>query len=385
MQDLKIDDEATFTVTSLAHGGAGVGRDRGFVIFVPLTAPGDLVKARITGVKKNYAEGELIEVITPSTQRQQAPCPVFGECGGCQWQHVTYAEQLRQKQLIVEHALTRIAKEEGVTVSPIMPSPKPFHYRNRAQFRTEGPHVGFYKRHTHEIVNFDKCHIIDERLNTELSKIKTEHQNDELYRTSKVEVFLDKKGGVHRSLNRAHGEELGFSQVNTEQNARMQAHLGEILGKPSKVDSDNLGYHGNILDLYCGNGNFSLPLNQQGWRIYGVDMNKAAIQSARAAGNQETFFSFGDCSREVAKLASKNRRFEAVVLDPPRIGADERLWKNLEVLKPEKLVYISCNPATFARDWARFKNQSPMKLVSIQPFDMFPQTFHVELVALAIR
>jgi 23S rRNA (uracil1939-C5)-methyltransferase len=114
-------------------------------------------------------------------------------------------------------------------------------------------------------------------------------------------------------------------------------------------------------------------------------MNRSAIHAARAAANDQTFFSFGDCSREVSKLAEKKRNFESVLLDPPRVGADERLWKNLELLRPRKLVYVSCNPSTFARDWARLKVKSELKLVSIQPFDMFPQTFHVELVALAIR
>ena len=141
---------------------------------------------------------------------------------------------------------------------------------------------------------------------------------------------------------------------------------------------------GNLLDLYCGNGNFSVPLNQKGWRVYGVDLSREAIHAARAHATPTTFFSAADCSLEVKKFAEKRRTFEAVLLDPPRVGADERIWKNLAALKPQKIIYVSCNPATFARDWARLKNElGDAKLLHVQPFDMFPQTFHVELVAYA--
>src|SRR5256885_637918 len=122
-----------------------------------------------------------------------------------------------------------------------------------------------------------------------------------------------------------------------------------------------------------------------GWRIYGIDSSRQAITAARKNANPQTFFSASDVSWEVKKLAEKNGKFETILLDPPRIGADERLWQNLIKLAPEKLIYVSCNPTTFARDWARIKSKAPYKLQSIQPFDMFPQTFHVELVAIATK
>jgi 23S rRNA (uracil1939-C5)-methyltransferase len=165
----------------------------------------------------------------------------------------------------------------------------------------------------------------------------------------------------------------------------MQNYLISLIGKPTRVESDNIGSRGNLLDLYCGNGNFSFPLNQNGWRIYGIDLSRQAISGARKIANQDTFFSASDVSWEVKKLAERKRKFEIIVLDPPRVGAEDSLWTNLAKLDADRVVYISCNPATFARDWARLKAKSNYRLESIQPFDMFPQTFHVELVAMAIK
>jgi len=194
-----------------------------------------------------------------------------------------------------------------------------------------------------------------------------------------VEVYLTEKGSIFRSKNKFHGEELGFSQVNTRQNKKIQDYLKEKIGPPQSG--------GSLLDLYCGQGNFSFPLNDMGWSIYGIDCSRPGISAAQARaqtqGQSQAVFKVADVSIELRNLADKKKYFEAILLDPPRIGADERVWKNLAKLNPETLIYISCNPATFARDWARLKSLSPYKLVSIQPFDMFPQTFHVELVAIA--
>src|SRR6185436_12476473 len=130
---------------------------------------------------------------------------------------------------------------------------------------------------------------------------------------------------VLRSLNKAHGEELGFSQVNTGQNTNLINYVCELAGTPTAVDRDNQGSRGNLLDLYCGNGNFSFPLNLKGWRIYGIDQSRQAINAARQSANADTFFSKADCAYEVRKLAQRNRHFELVIMDPPRIGAEENL------------------------------------------------------------
>lgn len=360
-----------------------MGRYNNFVIFTPYTAPGDVARVRILNHKKSYAEAELISIEAPSSSRVNPPCPVFMKCGGCQWQHVTYQEQLKQKQLIVEHALNRIAHESDIEILPIIPSPQEFHYRNRAQFRAEGKTVGFYQKKSHNIIEFEKCLIIDEKLNEELAKIKNERINTPSEKTDKIEVFLSQKNAVIRSLNHAHGEESGFSQVNTQQNEQMLKYVADLLGTPGQIATDN-SFAGNLLDLYCGNGNFSLPLNKKGWRIHGIDNNRSAIQAARETASQSAFFSPEDCTLGVTKLASQNRKFEVILIDPPRVGADERIWTSLAKLAAPKIVYVSCNPTTFARDWARLKQTAPYKLISIQPFDMFPQTFHVELVATAV-
>lgn len=373
-----VDQIVELTIESLAHGGAGVARLNDFVFFTPYTAPGDKIKAQITSIKKNYADAKLIELQTASSHRVQAPCSVYGKCGGCQWQHVNYATQLDQKQKTVEHALARIAKENDFELKKIIPSPNEFFYRNRAQVRTHGQKLGFYKRGSHELIEFDECHILEKSLNEEIKKIKVEIKNFDEFKTSKIEVFLSQNNKVVRSANQGHGEEFGFSQVNTLQNKNLQQLVAQAFGTPQSVED-------NILELFCGNGNFTIPLAQQGWDIYAVDLNRSAINQARLQATSKTFFSCNDCSFEVRKLINKNRKFKNILLDPPRVGCDEDLTKNISKLDAQKLIYISCNPTTFARDWARIKNNSDFKLISVQPLDMFPQTFHVELIATAIR
>lgn len=372
----KIGEIVELSIQSLAHGGAGVGRLSDFVFFIPLTAPGDKVSAQITSIKKNYAEAELKKIHFASQNRVDAPCEVYGQCGGCQWQHVNYQTQLEQKQKTVEHALSRIAKENSFTLKKIIPSPLEFNYRNRAQIRTQGPRTGFYSRGSHNLIEINKCLLLEEPLNLEIQKIKSEIKNFADYKTSKKEVFISQKGEVVRSENQAHGQEFGFSQVNTKQNQILQNLVLELLGNPSAEFK-------NILELFCGNGNFTLPLAKNGWDVYAVDSSKSAIHQARSMATDKTFFSCADCSLELKKLILKNRTFDCVLLDPPRTGCDEALIKNLHKTGMKKLIYVSCNPATFARDWARIKAYSNLKLEFIQPLDMFPQTYHVELLAYA--
>jgi len=369
---LTLNQKITLNITSLAHGGSGVGRYQDFVIFVPFTCPEDEVQVEITSLKKNYGEGRLVNIITASPHRTPPPCPVFGQCGGCQWQHIRYEEQLKQKQGIIESALKRTAREEGIEIRPIIPSPKVLHYRNRSEFQIEGSKIGFFERGSHSLVEFDQCYIADQKINLELKKLKG---TGYLF-SKKVKIYLNQDEMV-RSLNlNSPGEDLGFSQVNTLQNKNIQDYLIKELSKPQK-------HNGQILDLYCGQGNFSFPLNDLGWRVRGVDSNAQGIQVANKAGRSGVTFSVGDVSCEVKKLLKKKEVFDVILMDPPRTGVDKNLLPLIHELQPETLIYISCNPTTFARDWERFKKISQYKIHTLQPFDMFPQTFHVELVAIA--
>ncbi|MCC6278175.1 MAG: class I SAM-dependent RNA methyltransferase [Oligoflexia bacterium] len=362
----------------MSHGGSGVGRHEDFVFFVPFTAPGDLIEAEVVETKKNYGDAICLSILEPSSHRTVPKCPAFGTCGGCQWQHVNYTEQLHQKQLMIHHAISRIAKEESVSIPSVIPSESPFEYRNRAQLRMKDGEVGFFRRKSNEIVDINHCYLLEPPLQQELEalrRLETEKPHKSIH---KVEIFLDKKGQVVRTENRNHSEDTGFSQINTKQNAVLIEHVKQALGPPKPGRN-------HLLDLYCGNGNFSFPLNEVGWDVYGVDLSKAAIHEARQNSNSLTFFSCSDAIWETQKLAKRGRTFNAVLLDPPRIGAGESLWPALEKLEPEVIIYISCNPSTFSRDWARLKKAGPYKLHSLQGFDMFPQTFHVELMAVAHR
>jgi 23S rRNA (uracil1939-C5)-methyltransferase len=366
-------------ITSLSHGGSGVGRFEGFVFFVPFTAPGDVVEARITLLKKNYAEAEIVKIIEPGPHRITPPCEYFGECGGCQWQHVDYKEQLVQKQQIVTQNLSRIAKEEGVAIETIVPSPQQWNYRNRAQLRSLEKEVGFFKKKTNELINIQECRIIENQLNERLKVLHEKAAKNPSKKLFKTEIFLNEKGKVLESFNAGHSEETGFSQVNTAQNQNLIDMVLDVVGKPKEGSK-------KLLDLYCGNGNFSFPLHASGWDVFGVDLNRPAIEQATSRSSIGGInFVCGDTLAEIKKLLVQKKQFDVILLDPPRIGADEKLWEKLVKLGAHTIIYISCNPATFSRDWARLKAAGPYKLELVKPFDMFPQTYHVELLSVARR
>lgn len=368
-------------IDSLAHGGSGVGRADGVVFFVPFAAPGDKVRVAIEAFKKTYATARIIDIIERSPHRREPPCKVFYECGGCQWQHINYAEQVAAKESIVRHALARIGREDQVEIRKIIPSPSEWNYRNRAQFRTIDRKVGFFKRNSHDIVDVDYCHIIEEGLNDELQKIRGQSLSKPSPQEQKIEVF-NSKDGIFQTLNRGHSVETGFSQVNTAQNENLVALV-----------TQNVPSQGAVLDLYCGNGNFSFPAAEKtDGKLLGIDLSRAAIAAAQkqAAENslkEKATFKAVDCVLETQALAKNKAHFQTIILDPPRIGCDEKIWKPLVALGAEKMIYISCDPSTFSRDWARLKvaSNSRYKIEFVQPFDMFPQTFHVELVCVISR
>jgi 23S rRNA (uracil1939-C5)-methyltransferase len=422
-------------IEALAYGGSGVGRHDGKAVFVPFAAPGDLVRCRIVRGKKRYAEAELLQILSPAASRREPPCPVFGRCGGCQWQHLPYEEQCRWKERIFADTLVRQAGTDGALVRPLVPAPDEWGYRSRVQFkcrRTENGFVmGFYRRGSHFVIDVEHCPITAPLLNDALKLFRAwlpECPCPE--RIPQVDMAVDDEGKV-RIVVHGIGEEVdalrdylaplaegaalslfiqsgrketlepvrgkedlhirpggegslrlaygpgGFAQVNLEQNRRLVEEV---------VAAARLSGKERVLDLFCGMGNFSLPLAKHAGEVVGVEDYGPSIvkarENARQNGLENARFHARPAEGAAVELAGREG-FDVVLLDPPRAGA-YGVMKDLLTIRPERILYVSCDPPTLARDLKPLLHGG-YDLVWSRPFDLFPQTCHTESVTLLER
>ena len=417
-------------IDALAYGGSGVGRLDGKAVFVPLTAPGDQIRCRIVQDRKRYAEAEMVELLEAAPQRRVPPCPVFGDCGGCQWQHLPYGEQCRWKERIFAETLQRQARIEASVLRPLVPAPDEWGYRSRVQFKcrqTEGGFVmGFYRRGTHYVIDVASCPIAAPRLNEVLALFRRwlpESSCPQLVPQADMEVDdegrvrvtvhalgpagpalaeylrpLAEQAGISlymqfgrkETLLQVCGEEAlhilplgagslrlaygagGFAQVNLEQNRQL---VREVCSAAALTGQER------VLDLFCGMGNFSLPLALQAGEVVGIENYAPAIRqaelNARVNGLSHTRFQSRPAEAAIRDVTTGNA-FDLVVLDPPRTGAYE-VVRELLRMRPPRIIYVSCDPPTLARDLVPLLHGG-YDVVSSRPFDLFPQTCHTESV-----
>lgn len=425
----------------MAFGGAGIGHLDGKVCFVPLTATGDTARIRIKTEKKSYIEGAVIEIMEPSTLRTTPKCPVFGTCGGCDWQHIEYSAQLKAKEDIFAEILWRTARVERERIGPIAGAGDPYGYRSRVQLKmryAQGEnHIGFFMPGSHYVIDIPgMCAISSEAINRtygELCEIMNEFPEPD--KVPQIDVssgddgviilifhyigenqaeiidFLKVNGsrlrhvggiflqsGRKSSIEKVYGIEAiqyeipesvfrghapmrmktrrgGFSQVNFRQNSVL---IDTVLNWVSPDGNER------VLDLYCGNGNFSLPLARFAGHVTGLEEYDQSIGDAifnrDRNGLTNAAFESVDSARGVRKLVDAGEMFDVVILDPPRAGAAE-VAKLIPYLYAGKIIYVSCDPSTLARDIACLK-KAGYEVVKSRPVDMFPQTYHIESVTL---
>lgn len=414
-------------IESLANGGAGIARDAGRVIFVPRTVPGDLVLGRLTREKQRYAEAELIEIQQPSAQRCAPSCPVAAECGGCQWQQLPYAEQLRWKERLFSETLQRQCRIDPACLLPIVPSPQQWGYRSRVQIKCyktpQGFVCGFFRPKSRYVVAVDRCPVIAPELNALLAELRAAVApspfaaevpqfdlaiGDDGRRravvhylgrdvealialltplATRLDVALLIQRGRKGSLTSVAGDEEltitvaqpeitlnygagGFAQIHLPQNRQLVA---AVLAAAKLTGTER------VLDLYCGMGNFSLPLARGAAQVFGVEDYAPSIEMAdkNADRNGIENVEFHACSAENGlQRFGSSAPFDLLVLDPPRSGAYE-VAKQLTGDPVKRIVYVSCDPQTLARDLQPLLHAG-YRLESGQAFDMFPHTFHVE-------
>ena len=404
--------ELELEITTLTNLGLGLGRvplagggpegaenqpEGGWVVMVPFALPGERVRVRIFRNHRNYSEADLLEVLTPSPHRVAAKCPLFTRCGGCQYQHLAYAEQLAWKRRQVEELLQHLA---GVAfpVAPTLPAPQPYGYRSKLtpHFRVGGereagepPAIGFLRHGTRfSLVDVPECPIATPEINAALPEVRArtrarlaagEYRRDAtlLLRHTEEGVVTDYDAVVHERVGDLR---LRFLARDFFQNNPfiLPAFTGYVRAQAAGTGARFL------VDAYCGSGLFALACAPAFARVAGVEVSETSVRFARenaaANGLANTTFSAGDAATIFAGLDAGFAPGETVVvIDPPRKGCDESFLGQLLAFGPRGVVYVSCDPATQMRDLRHFV-AAGYTLTAVQPFDLFPQTRHLECV-----
>ncbi|MFR2271194.1 MAG: 23S rRNA (uracil(1939)-C(5))-methyltransferase RlmD, partial [Clostridium sp.] len=409
----------------------------------------DKIKVKITKSKKNYAVGDMIEIIEKSPFRVARKCSEnLRQCGGCQIQELDYQKQLDIKTNEVKQVISRIGKLDDVVIHDTLGMEHPFRYRNKAQFpiqkKDNMPVIGFYKKKSHDLISTDEC-IIQHEVNDKIIKIIKTY-----IRAYNVSIYDEK---THKGLLRhvvtkvgfttgevmivlvANGKKLpylkelasvlkenipGFKtlvvNVNTQKtnvilgkenivaygDGMIRDYIGELVFEISPLsffqvnplqtevlynkalEYANLGENDTVFDIYCGIGTISLFLAQKAKKVYGIEIVEDAIKDAKRnakINNMDNVeFYVGKAEEVVPKMYQEGKRANVVVVDPPRKGCDEKVLDTIISMQPDRVVYVSCNPSTLARDLA-YLNERGYKCHEIQPVDMFPHSVHVENVA----
>jgi len=368
----QIGNKLTLTIHDIAFGGEGVGRTDDFVVFVPFVIVGETVEAEITEVKKNFARAKLLRVITPSPERVEPPCQYFTRCGGCQYQHMDYATQLQMKQKQIADLFERVGKISRDVVAPVLPCPSPYGYRNRIMIRSQwnGPakklEIGFIRSDRPFVEDIEECKIAEPALNEQITHVRAHPPH---------------KGGIKVVL-RVQPENWEVPPDSFFQNNFF------LLPKLVETVREFLQASGakHLVDLYCGVGFFGIEAAGTVESFVGVEYDKLAIAAARknaASRNiQNGEFIAAKVEEALPELLKKfSPEKTAVILDPPRKGCWPETLELLRQTRPAQVIYVSCHPATMARDLNILCTDSVFELVRVQPLDMFPQTQHVECVA----
>jgi len=401
--------EHIVTLTTFTYGGDAMGRlEDGRAVFVPFGVPGERVRVRLTEDKRNFARGELVEILDLSLKRIEARCVHFGVCGGCHYQHLPYEEQLKAKTDILRDQLMRIGKIENPPVQEMVPSPSPWNYRNHVQFHlTEEGKLGYVMAQTPNVFAVRECHLPEGSINSFWPQLEFEPETD-LERVSlrsgideELMLVLESESPeppeleIEADVSVTHVFEqntvviagndyltirvsdrdfrvsaASFFQVNTAMVPKMVEHLLTYL--PVSLST-------TVLDVYCGVGLFSAFLAPKCKQVIGIESSPSACEDFTFNLDEfENVELYQGLAEDV--IPHLEVKPDIVLVDPPRAGLEKRVVDGILRMNPKVLAYVSCDPSTLARDAARLIHGG-YKIKQVIPFDLFPQTFHIESIS----
>ena len=407
MEDSKIHE---VTLTTLTYGGEAMGRlQDGRAVFMPFGLPGERVSVRLTDEKKNFARGEIVEILDASPDRIEAKCKHFGECGGCHYQNLSYEKQLAAKTEILIDQLKRIGKIENPPVKPMVASPNPWNYRNHVQFSLDRDgKLGFQKSNSNRVIPITECYMPEAIINEFWSQLEFEPEteiervslragvDDDLLMVLESESPEPPELEIEAGISIAHVYEentvvvagndhivihvldrdfkvsaASFFQVNTAMAEKMVQHLLTCFPVSQST---------TLLDVYCGVGLFSAFFAPKCGRVIGIESSESSCEdfgvNLDEFDNVELYEGFAEEILQHLEIQP-----DIVLVDPPRAGLDKQVIDGIFNLNPQMIAYVSCDPSTLARDATRLINAG-YKLKEVTPFDLFPQTYHIESISL---
>jgi 23S rRNA (uracil1939-C5)-methyltransferase len=355
---MRVGHEIVIEINDIGFGGRGVGRIGGIACFVPGVIEGEKVRVKIAKVKSRMMEAWLLEVLEPSEHRIAAPCPVFLKCGGCAYQHIDYSHQLRIKENQLREALRRLGGLVDPPVLSMLPSPEPYGYRNRITVHIREGQAGFFAQGSNRVVPVSKCLIASGEVDLGFQDLLKSRPHDGDYL-----IGEKKRYGGFRQVNNAVAEILKKTVREAVRPAGEANPIRELL-----------------VDAYCGAGFFAHELQGLFTKVIGIERSIAsvAMASRQAADNEE--YLAGDVEQMLGRaLAAAPSEGTILLLDPPSEGLADLATETILQTPPVRIVYVSCNPATLARDAKRLSER--YRLVQVTPLDMFPQTAEIESVS----
>lgn len=432
----------TLRIEKLGHMAVGIGRSQGKVVMVPFSAPGDLLEVEVRRSHKTYDEARILKILEPSDLRRDPLCSYYGLCGGCQLQHLHIAAQRAQKELILREML-RSSAMEGAMLE-MASGERELEYRCRLDLHVvweRRPRLGLHKWASRDLVVLEKCLLAFRTINESLGMVQGLLLEAKERICGRIEVACDAGGeGISLFLSRTtplstkakdrlkdaakalpHLRSFCYRPLGKNEVEILGPGDGGNLGVKMEVGSERWGRWrlevwpgvfsqvnpevngimvdtlcswtmelkvGSVLDLFAGMGNLSIPLSRLTSQVWAVEVDPRAvdngIKNCQKMGIENISWIRGSAGTVVSELASQSMRFDLVVLDPPRSGAAE-LIRKLGLLQPKAIVYVSCDPPSLARDATVLQKEFPYRLVRVQPLDMFPQTYHLEVLALFLK
>src|ERR1044071_4106252 len=370
-------------VERILPGGVGLAHAEGATLFVSLAAPGDLARVRVESVRGRALFASIVEVLEPSRLRTEPPCPYFGRCGGCDFQQLTYEAQLAAKADIIRDCLRRVAHTEPPSEIEVVPSPEVWRYRSRARWQHDAVrrHLGYYERGSHRVCDVAECPVAAPPVAERLARLRASMAEGTLPQAAEFEAVAGDEGvalepSVEPSDELEQVRHIGGETYRFDAGCFFQ--INHTLLEPLVAEGLRGAADGgeSALDLYSGVGLFTLPLPRRFERVVAVEGNPASVRYARRnladASLANARVETSSVGGWLEQNSSKWGRADFILLDPPRAGAEPEAVRGIIDLKPAHVSYVSCDPATLARD-LRLLLDAGYHVDSLRAFDMFPQ------------